>query len=210
MKSPKDRTQIYARDRMLAEKARSGDEDSRNELVRLYEPLARKIAYSFRQYTEDSEDLSQAALLRLTRRIKDYDGSKAEFITFAWNLMLWEIKDIVDLGRKRAKRLVSLYQTIGEDEGELVQILEDKKSPKVTNGVVAEARSYLKNYLRVLKKNERVIVERVLAGKSREEIAEEIGKSKSYVKGHYELALRRLRHSIENSEEKKGIESLLS
>lgn len=70
-----------------------GDEQARDELIRRYLPLARKLAGRYSRSSEPYEDLVQVASLGLIKAVERFDpGHGAAFTSFAVPTILGELK----------------------------------------------------------------------------------------------------------------------
>ena len=79
--------------RLLARHRHGGDPAAREELVRRYLPLARRLASRFRYTGEAGDDLEQVAFLALVKAVDRYDPGRGNtFYSYAVPTILGELK----------------------------------------------------------------------------------------------------------------------
>ena len=80
-------------ERRLVERREIGDPAAREELVRRYLPLARRLASRFRYTGEPGDDLDQVAFLALVKAVDRYDPRRGyTFYSYAVPTILGELK----------------------------------------------------------------------------------------------------------------------
>ena len=72
-----DRTAIIARDALLVERARAGDDRAFDQLVRLYMQQAFRVAYRVVGHREDAEDLVQEVFIAAHQYLDSFDVERA-------------------------------------------------------------------------------------------------------------------------------------
>jgi RNA polymerase sigma-70 factor (ECF subfamily) len=73
-------------EKILLEKARKGDVDAFEMLIREHERKAFNIAYRFLKNADDAEDITQEAFLRAFRSIKKFKG-QSSFSTWLYRII---------------------------------------------------------------------------------------------------------------------------
>ncbi|MFA5855792.1 MAG: sigma-70 family RNA polymerase sigma factor [Candidatus Pacearchaeota archaeon] len=194
----KSKKEIYKRDRELVKRVQDGDEDSRFILAQNYMGLAFKFSKSFaKDYPElDYNDLVQEAILNVRDKIHEYDENRgAEVITYVSWLIIGSINNQIRGHRKKTRRLVSLFKTVGKDDSYLLDLIgKDDKSDY--GAMKNEIKDYVRSHINNLSHLEQKIVNGVLKAKSFKELAEELDISKTSVEGRYEKILKKLRKSM--------------
>jgi len=81
-----------SRERLLVQRYRDGDVAAREELVRSFMPLARRLAGRYRHTGQSQEDLEQVAYLGLIKAVDRYDADLGPFVRYAVPNVLGELK----------------------------------------------------------------------------------------------------------------------
>lgn len=80
------------REQVLLRRCREGDITARDELVRSFMPLARRLAGRYRHTGESQDDLEQVAYVGLIKAIDRYDAELGPFVRYAVPNVLGELK----------------------------------------------------------------------------------------------------------------------
>ncbi len=156
-------------ERLLIERAQSGDVESFEKLIRTHQAYAYNIAYRMMGNEEDAKDASQEALIKVFKSLKGYNGDSA-FTTWLYRIVMNTCKDLL---RKRKPNEVSIDR--GFDTGEEAPgiEIEDNSSDPVTKYEEKEVRVTIASAIEQLPENFRsVVVLREIQGMSYDEIAE--------------------------------------
>ncbi len=110
----------------LLRRYRDGDLDARDELVRMFMPLARRLAGRYRQTGESQDDLEQVAYLGLIKAIDRYDADLGPFVRYAVPNIMGELKRhfrdkgwAMHVPRSLQERFLQINQAIEELAGRL-------------------------------------------------------------------------------------------
>ncbi|NLY98407.1 MAG: sigma-70 family RNA polymerase sigma factor, partial [Clostridiaceae bacterium] len=114
-------------EKILLEKARKGDVDAFEMLIREHERKAFNIAYRFLKNADDAEDITQEAFLRAFRSIKKFKG-QSSFSTWLYRIIN---NTCIDFVRAKQNKITdSIDKTIQYDNEELeLQIPGDQNDP---------------------------------------------------------------------------------
>jgi RNA polymerase sigma-B factor len=106
--------------RLFRRHARFGDPAARDELLRRFMPLARRLARRYRRGNEPLDDLMQVASLGLLKAIDRFDPERGtEFSTFAVPTILGELKRyfrdygwVIEILRPEKERVLEVERTV--------------------------------------------------------------------------------------------------
>jgi RNA polymerase sigma-70 factor (ECF subfamily) len=134
-------------EKILLEKARKGDVDAFEMLIREHERKAFNIAYRFLKNADDAEDITQEAFLRAFRSIKKFKG-QSSFSTWLYRIIN---NTCIDFVRAKQNKITdSIDKTIQYDNEELeLQIPGDQNDP-VDMAETAEISQLMQSMLALL------------------------------------------------------------
>ncbi len=156
-------------ERLLIERAQSGDVESFEKLIRTHQTYAYNIAYRMMGNEEDAKDASQEALIKVFKSLKGYNGDSA-FTTWLYRIVMNTCKDLL---RKRKPNEVSIDRGFDTGEESPGIEIEDNSSDPVTKYEEKEVRVTIASAIEQLPENFRsVVVLREIQGMSYDEIAE--------------------------------------
>ncbi len=156
-------------ERLLIERAQSGDVESFEKLIRTHQAYAYNIAYRMMGNEEDAKDASQEALIKVFKSLKGYNGDSA-FTTWLYRIVMNTCKDLL---RKRKPNEVSIDRGFDTGEESPGIEIEDNSSDPVTKYEEKEVRVTIASAIEQLPENFRsVVVLREIQGMSYDEIAE--------------------------------------
>jgi len=125
MQSTSGSSRASAEDRLLR-RYRDGDLAARDELVKLLQPLARRLASRYRHTTESQEDLEQVAYVGLIKAIDRFDPDLGPFVRYAVPTILGELKRHfrdrgwgVHVSRSLQERFLKVGDAVDELTGKL-------------------------------------------------------------------------------------------
>lgn len=193
----------FGADMALLEAAQSGDENASSELLKKYRTLVRCKARSYFLAGGDREDVIQEGMIGLYKAIRDYDPSRqTSFRSFAelcvTRQMITAIKTATRRKHMPLNSYVSLSRpTITEDDGErlLTDILAAKEICDPADIVIsAWEGDFIRNGLcESLSGFEAQVLRLYVAGRSYQQIAEQLGRHAKAV----DNALQRIKRKVE-------------
>lgn len=156
-------------ERLLIERAQSGDVESFEKLIKAHQAYAYNIAYRMVGNEEDAKDASQEALIKVFKSLKNFSGDSA-FSTWLYRIVMNTCKDLL---RKRKTNEISIDKGYETDEGQVQIEIEDTSSDPVTMYEEKEVRITIEDAIDDLPNNYKsVVVLREVQGLSYDEIAE--------------------------------------
>jgi len=160
---------VSEQEQLLIERAKSGDVESFETLIRNHQSYAYNIAYRMIGNEEDAKDAAQEALIKVFKNLKAFKGDSA-FSTWLYRIVMNSCKDLL---RKRKPNEISIDKTYETDEGEVHMELQDDSNDPVTLYEQSEVRVTIESALEELPDNYKsVVVLREIQGLSYDEIAE--------------------------------------
>jgi RNA polymerase sigma factor (sigma-70 family) len=175
----------------LVKRAKKGDTDAYEVLVRTYQGVAQRTAYVITGDAGDAEDAAQSAFIKAYYALGRF-RSDAPFRP-------WLLKIVANEARNRRR-------SAGRREGLRLRLEEDRPredaAPSPEAAVLAgEPRRVLVEALNSLKEDERrVIALRYLLDLSEKEMAAVMGVAKGTVKSRLSRAMKKLRAKLEANE----------
>ena len=184
------------RDNTLVKRAQAGDLAAEEELLRRYKELARHKANMYYMVGADEDDVLQEGMIGLLKAVRQFDPEKdASFRTFAGICVTTQIISAIrTTQREKHKALntsVSLDTSIGQKQesasGEAPMKLEDTLMASPADSpeqmlVVQDIMEYiLHNDDKVFSEYELQVLTERMQGKSAEQIAELLGRTKKSV-----------------------------
>jgi RNA polymerase sigma factor (sigma-70 family) len=152
-----------------------------NELVSKYHRLAFKLANQFQARVGGDEDWVSQAFLALIKAAEMYDASKAEFITFAYSWIQFELKKAYEHESEHQKLIPSSPDTHNEtrnpENGEEESFVGLVPGPNQQFVAINRAKE-VSAAINALTERERVVIRRLYGLNEREEVitADEISR----------------------------------
>lgn len=160
---------VSEQERLLIERAKSGDVESFETLIRNHQSYAYNIAYRMIGNEEDAKDAAQEALIKVFKNISAFKGDSA-FSTWLYRIVMNTCKDLL---RKRKPNEISMDKGYETDEGEVHLEIEDNTNDPVSKYEQKEVRVTIKSALDELPENYKsVVILREIQGMSYDEISE--------------------------------------
>src|SRR5881394_1307726 len=164
----------------LVERAKQGDAEAFEQLVRQYERQIFRVAQHITQNREDAEDVMQDAFLKAYEKLDQFQGN-SKFYT--WLVRIAVNESLMRLRKRRTGKMVSIDEDIETEEGSVPRDLADWAPDPEQNYTQSELRSILEKTIQGLPPGFRVVfVLRDVDGLSTEETAESLGLSVPAVK----------------------------
>lgn len=116
-------TQSFPDDKVLIERARSGDRDAMDSLIRKHEKRAYQYAYRLTSNPDEASDVVADAFVRVYGALKNFKGQSA-FTTWLYRILTNCFLD--SRKREKSRPSVSLEATLITPEGEMERQIEDE------------------------------------------------------------------------------------
>ncbi len=194
---------------IMLKRCRRGDLQARNLLI---EKNMRLVAHMTKKYASperDIQDLISVGTIGLIKAINSYKPEKGiRLATYAAKCIDNELLMLLRTEKKKARE-VSLYEPIGTDkegnEISIIEIISDEEPDIVEDYINLERIKIIKKYIQnVLTYREyHIIINRYglfnCNEKTQNEIAKDMGISRSYVSRIEKRALEKLKHLLDNN-----------
>ncbi len=194
---------------IMLKKCRRGDLQARNLLI---EKNMRLVAHMTKKYASperDIQDLISVGTIGLIKAINSYKPEKGiRLATYAAKCIDNELLMLLRTEKKKSRE-VSLYEPIGTDkegnEISIIEIISDEEPDIVEDYINLERIKIIKKYIQnVLTYREyHIIINRYglfnCNEKTQNEIAKDMGISRSYVSRIEKRALEKLKHLLDNN-----------
>lgn len=187
-------TQEIHPDVALVARAREGDVQAFEKLVKQYDRQVFRIAQHITQNREDAEDVVQDAFLKAYEKLDQFQGN-SKFYT--WLVRIAVNESLMRLRRRRTGKMVSIDEDVETDEGSMPRDLADwSPDPEQLYGQ-SELADILRKTIQGLPPGFRIVfVLRDVEGLSTEETAETLGLSVPAVKSRLLRARLQLRERL--------------
>jgi RNA polymerase sigma-70 factor (ECF subfamily) len=181
-------------DVLLVNRAREGDVQAYEKLVKQYDRQVFRIAQHITQNREDAEDVVQDAFLKAYEKLDQFQGN-SKFYT--WLVRIAVNESLMRLRKRRTGRMVSIDEDVETEEGSMPRDLADwSPNPEQQYGQ-SELADILRKTIQGLPPGFRVVfVLRDVEGLSTEETAETLGLSVPAVKSRLLRARLQLRERL--------------
>jgi RNA polymerase sigma-70 factor, ECF subfamily len=178
----------------LVNRAREGDVQAFEQLVKQYDRQIFRIAQHITQNREDAEDVVQDAFLKAYEKLDQFQGN-SKFYT--WLVRIAVNESLMRLRKRRTGRMVSIDEDVETEEGSMPRDLAEwRPDPEVQYGQ-SELAEILRKTIQGLPPGFRVVfVLRDVEGLSTEETAETLGLSVPAVKSRLLRARLQLRERL--------------
>src|ERR1700677_1601525 len=181
-------------DILLVNRAREGDVQAFEQLVKQYDRQVFRIAQHITQNREDAEDVMQDAFLKAYEKLDQFQGN-SKFYT--WLVRIAVNESLMRLRKRRTGKLVSMDEDVQTDEGSVPRDFADWAPNPEQNYTQAELAEILRKTIQGLPQGFRVVfVLRDVEGLSTEETAETLGLSVPAVKSRLLRARLQLRERL--------------
>ncbi|MBE2318381.1 sigma-70 family RNA polymerase sigma factor [Solirubrobacter sp. CPCC 204708] len=129
-------------ERRLIAAAGAGDTHAQHQLLKLYEPMVRRIAHRYFVPGAESEDLAQEARMAIIDATRRWDSNRrVPFSSFAWLCATREARMVVDAARANKHRILTSATSMDagsggflEDHGGLSLVVgKNRRSGRVTS-----------------------------------------------------------------------------
>ena len=194
---------------IMLKRCRRGDLQARNLLI---EKNMRLVAHMTKKYASperDIQDLISVGTIGLIKAINSYKSEKGiRLATYAAKCIDNELLMLLRTEKKKSRE-VSLYEPIGTDkegnEISIIEIISDEEPDIVEDYINLERMKIIKKYIQnVLTYREyNIIINRYglfnCNEKTQNEIAKDMGISRSYVSRIEKRALEKLKHLLDNN-----------
>src|SRR6201996_7119107 len=178
----------------LVAKAKEGDLQAFETLVRQYERQVFRIAQHITQNKEDAEDVVQDAFLKAYEKLHQFQGN-SKFYT--WLVRIAVNESLMRLRKRRTGRMVSIDEDVTTEDGSMPRDLADwSPDPEQLYGQ-SELAEILRKTIQGLPPGFRVVFTlRDIDGLSTDETAETLGLSVPAVKSRLLRARLQLRERL--------------
>lgn len=186
-------------DKILLEKAKSGDINAFEKLVEAYQRKVYNIAFRMIGSPDDAYDLAQEVLIRIYKSIGGFK-EQSSFSTWVYRITTNVCLD--EIRKRKLKRTVSLDQDIKLDDSEVKREIESDDPPPDELAAKKEIKRTVTEAIGLLNEEHRtVIVLRDIQGFSYEEIAKIINCPEGTVKSRINRARQALKIILEKKRE---------
>jgi RNA polymerase sigma-70 factor (ECF subfamily) len=188
----------------LVARAKEGDVEAFEKLVRQYDRQVFRIAQHITQNREDAEDVVQDAFLKAYEKLNQFQGN-SKFYT--WLVRIAVNESLMRLRKRRTGRMVSIDEDVETEEGSMPRDLADwSPDPEMMYGQ-SELAEILRKTIQGLPPGFRTVFAlRDVEGLSTEETAEALGLSVPAVKSRLLRARLQLRERLSRYFRKKNTE----
>ncbi len=199
---PSTRDEEVHPDILLVNRAREGDVQAFEQLVKQYDRQVFRIAQHITQNREDAEDVVQDAFLKAYEKLEQFQGN-SKFYT--WLVRIAVNESLMRLRKRRTGRMVSIDEDVETEEGSMPRDLAEwRPDPEMMYGQ-SELAEILRKTIQGLPPGFRVVfVLRDVEGLSTEETAETLGLSVPAVKSRLLRARLQLRERLSRYFRKNG------
>src|SRR6201987_4394960 len=198
-------------DVLLVNRARAGDVQAYEKLVKQYDRQVFRIAQHITQNREDAEDVVQDAFLKAYEKLDQFQGN-SKFYT--WLVRIAVNESLMRLRKRRTGKMVSIDEDIDTEEGSVPRDLADWAPDPEQNYTQSELAEILRKTIQGLPPGFRIVfVLRDVDGLSTEETAETLGLSVPAVKSRLLRARLQLRERLsryfkrKKARKEKGVKS---
>ncbi|HTV05414.1 MAG TPA: sigma-70 family RNA polymerase sigma factor [Acidobacteriaceae bacterium] len=189
-------------DVLLVERAKQGDVQAFEKLVKQYDRQVFRIAQHITQNREDAEDVVQDAFLKAYEKLEQFQGN-SKFYT--WLVRIAVNESLMRLRKRRTGKMVSIDEDVETEDGSMPRDLADWSPDPEAQYSQAEIAEILKKTIQGLPQGFRVVfVLRDVEGLSTEETAESLGLSIPAVKSRLLRARLQLRERLTKYFRKNG------
>lgn len=187
-------------DEQLAKKAKTGDNEAYEYILKKYKGLVRKKCKAYYLENSSDDDVLQEGMIGLFFAIRDFDENKNDsFAAFASvcikNRLLSAVKKSTRKKDIPRKKRVSLEDTITNDSGSytLAEILKSNRLTPEEKLIADEKMASMRTRVdKILSLREKKVLGEYLKGKSYQEIADLLQMDKKSV----DNAMQRIRNKI--------------
>ena len=189
-------------DILLVNRAREGDVQAFEQLVKQYDRQVFRIAQHITQNREDAEDVVQDAFLKAYEKLEQFQGN-SKFYT--WLVRIAVNEALMKLRKRRPERFVSLDEDVQTEEDSMPREIADWSPNPEQLYDQSELKDILGKTINGLPPSFRtVFVLRDVEGLSTEETAETLGLSVPAVKSRLLRARLQLRERLSRYFRKNG------
>lgn len=186
-------------DRILLEKAKSGDINAFEKLVEAYQKKIYNICLRMIGNADDAYDLAQEVLIRIYKSI---NGFKEQSSLSTWVYRITTNVCLDEIRKRKLKRTVSLDQDIRLDDSEIKREIVSDDPPPDELAEKKEIKKTVASAINMLNEEHRtVIVLRDIQGFSYEEIAKITNCPEGTVKSRINRARQALKIILEKKRE---------
>ncbi|TCK75827.1 RNA polymerase RpoE-like sigma-24 subunit [Acidipila rosea] len=181
-------------DVLLVNRAREGDVQAFEKLVKQYDRQVFRIAQHITQNREDAEDVVQDAFLKAYEKLNQFQGN-SKFYT--WLVRIAVNEALMRLRKRRTGKMVSIDEDVETEEGSMPRDLADWGPDPEQQYNQSELAEILRKTIQGLPPGFRIVfVLRDVDGLSTEETAETLGLSIPAVKSRLLRARLQLRERL--------------
>jgi RNA polymerase sigma-70 factor (ECF subfamily) len=186
-------------EKLLLKKAREGDIESFEALVRKYQGFIYNIALRMFANKEDASDIAQEALIKAYKNLKRFN-ERSLFSTWLYRITM---NTCIDEQRKRQKQKIIKFQDKDNDDTRsYIENIKDKGLTPEEAALKKERMDALKKAIQSLPdKHKSIIILRDIKGMDYESIGEVLGISNGTVKSRISRARQRLKELLLDEKE---------
>lgn len=180
----------------LLEKARSGDSDALESLLRLIQPQLHRFSMNMCRHTEDAEDILQESLIAIVQALNRFKGDSS-FSTWMYSIA----RSFCIKKRRKSKFAPNVEESWEQLPSSVQEGVEGNAKGPLEEVEQAEMWTLIQDALRTLDHRDReLIILRDIEGLRAKEVSEIVGLSVSAVKSRLHRARSTLRERLANLE----------
>lgn len=185
----------HKQETLLIEKAKNGDIEAFEELIKQSEKIVYNIAYRMLNNCEDVKDISQEVFIKVYKNLKNFD-EKSAFSTWIYRIA---VNTCIDEMRKRkGKQTISIEEEVQQEDGAVKKQIPVQIETPEENYIKKERKEELLSAVEELSQTHKTVLTlRDLEGFSYAEIAEITETSVGTVKSRLSRAREQLKNILE-------------
>lgn len=180
---------------LLIEKAKNGDIEAFESLIRQSEKIVYNIAYRMLNNSEDVKDISQEVFIKVYKNLKNFD-EKSAFSTWIYRIAVNTCID--EIRKRKGKQTISIEEELQQEDGAIKKQIPVQAETPEEDYIKKEQKEELLSAVEELSQTHKTVLTlRDLEGFSYAEIAEITETSVGTVKSRLSRAREQLKNILE-------------